>query len=190
MKNLELIVFQKVDYWDSQPKELEGEWTEFFNITYYNSLDDMKKVLPSNLKNTAFLGEEISRFKDYGFKSLNDYSLIHALHFSRIIKSAYEVECMRRANKLASRAHNAARTAFLEGKSELETHLEYLKALAYKEEEVPYTNIVAFDESAAILHYVDYKTHEYEAKSFLLDAGASFRGYHADITRTHVKKRT
>jgi len=184
----ELIVFQKVDYWDSQPKELQGEWTEFFNITYYNSLDDMQKVLPTNLKNTAFLGEEINRFENFSFKSLNDYALIHVLHFSRTIKSAYEVECMRRANSLASRAHIAARTAFLEGKSELETHLVYLKALSYKEEEVPYTNIVAFDESAAILHYVDYKTHEYEAKSFLLDAGASYRGYHADITRTHVKE--
>ncbi len=184
----ELILFQKVDYWDSQPKELEGEWIEFFDITYYHSLDEMRKILPTNLTNTAFLGEEINRFKEYGFKSLNNEKLIHFIHYHRRFKSEYEIECMRRANALASLAHLAAKKAFLEGKSELETHFVYLQALRYREPEVPYENIVAFDESSAILHYVDYKTHTYESKSFLLDAGASYRGYHADITRTFVKK--
>ena len=184
-----LVLFQKVDYWDSQPKDIEGEWTEYFDISYYNDLEKIKNILPQNLKNTCFLGEEINRFKEFSFKSFNDQRVINYIHFHRCIKSEYEVECMRRANKLASTAHKAACQVFLEGKSELETHFAYLNAISYRESEVPYENIVAFDEHAAILHHVAYKKDRHDAKSFLLDAGASYNGYHADITRTFTKEK-
>jgi len=183
----QLVLFQKVDYWDSQPKAIEGEWTEFFDISYYHTLDEMREVLGSDLSRTCFLGEEVSRFGSYGFKSLNDQRVIDYIHFARCIKSEYEVECMRRANKIASIAHKAAEQAFLSGASEIQTHLAYLDSINYRENEVPYENIVAFDESSAILHYIDYKREKFDAKSFLLDAGASYNGYHADITRTFVK---
>jgi len=183
----QLVLFQKVDYWDSQPKPIEGDWTEFFDISYYNDLSDMKKVLPSNLTQTCFLGEETKRFVDFNFKSFNDMNILNYIHYHRCIKTEYEVACMRQANKIATIAHKAAQLAFLSGKSELQTHLVYLESINYRENEVPYENIVAFDESAAILHYVDYKKESFDAKSFLLDAGASYNGYHADITRTFVK---
>ncbi len=183
-----LILLQKIDFWDSQPQKIEGIWCEFFDISYYHNLEDMRKQLPVNLKNIAFLGEEIIRFQDYGFKSLNDQKIINNIHYHRCFKSEYEVECMRKANQIASIAHNAAKKAFLNGKSELQTHLAYLEAISYRENEVPYENIVAFDESSSILHYIDYKKESFNAKSFLLDAGASYNGYHADITRTFAKK--
>lgn len=179
-----LILLQKIDFWDSQPKAIEGDWCEFFDISYYHNIEDMRKTLPSNLSQTAFLGEEIQRFESFGFKSLNDEKIINHIHYHRIYKSEYEIECMRCANKLASIAHLAAKKAFLSGASEFQTNSAYLEAISYRENEVPYVNIIAFDESSAILHYSDYKTKAFNAKSFLLDAGASYNGYHADITRT------
>ncbi len=183
-----LVLFQKVDYWDSQPRPIEGEWTEFFEISYYSKLEDIKKILPSNLQKTCFLGEEIKKFEEFGFKSLNDLKVINYIHFSRSFKSEYEISCMRKANKIASIAHIAAQNAFFEGKSELQTHLAYLSAIDYTDSDLPYQNIVAFDEASAILHYVDYKKESYYSKSFLLDAGASYNGYHADVTRTFAKE--
>ncbi len=183
-----LILLQKIDFWDSQPHALKGICCDFFDISYYNNLEDMRKQLPSKLKNTAFLGEEIIRFQNYGFKSLNNQKIINHIHYHRCFKSQYEVECMRKANQIASTAHKTAKEAFLSGKSELQTHLAYLEAIAYKEAEVPYENIVAFDESCSILHYHNYRKNKFLAKSFLLDAGASYNGYHADITRTFAKK--
>ena len=183
-----LFLFQKEDYWDSQPKSIEGFWTEFFEINYFNNLSKLHNNLDKDLSKFAFLGEDTSRFETLNFKSFNDINLINGIHFNRTIKSEYEVRCMQKANELASRAHLASKEAFLEGKSELHTHLTYLSAINYKESEVPYPNIVAFDTNAAILHYVDYSTQEIDSKSFLLDAGASYNGYHADITRTFVKE--
>ena len=151
-----LILLQKIDFWDSQPQAIKGIWCDFFDISYYHNLEDMRKQLPRSLKNTAFLGEEITRFQDYGFKSLNNQKIINHIHYNRCFKSEYEVECMKKANQIASIAHKTAKEAFLSGKSELQTHLAYLEAITYKEVEVPCENIVAFDESCSILHYLNY----------------------------------
>ena len=47
----------------------------------------------------------------------------------------------------------AALAAFRRGASEYEAHMQYLAACAQREEEMPYNNIVAYNEHAAVLHY-------------------------------------
>lgn len=182
-----LFLFRQEDYWHSQPRDIEGFWVDFFDITYFSNLDKIYDNLSSNLSKTAFLGEDTKRFEKLHFKSFNDQKVLDFIHFNRAYKSEYEVECIKRANELASKAHIRAYHSFLEGNSELQTHLRYLETIAFKESEVPYPNIVAYDENAAVLHYMDYNTKKVDAKSFLLDAGATFNGYASDITRTHVK---
>ena len=52
---------------------------------------------------------------------------------------------------------------------------------------MPYNNIVAYNEHAAVLHYQHLERRAPKAlRSFLIDAGAQFRGYASDITRTHA----
>ena len=94
---------------------------------------------------------------------------------------------MRAASALGACGHRAALAAFREGSSEYHTHMRYLEACNQREEEMPYNNIVAYNEHAAILHYqhLDRETPR-PLRSFLIDAGAQFRGYAADITRTHA----
>eukprot|EP00493_Phyllostaurus_siculus_P023405 UN23741 len=63
-------------------------------------------------------------------------------------------------------------------------------ATRQSENEMPYGNIVALNENCAILHYTHFEpkaplTHN----SFLIDAGANFNGYAADITRTYDFKK-
>lgn len=184
-----LILFREEDYWHSQPKDIDGFWTNFFHISYFSSIDKMYDNLPKDLSKTAFLGEDIQRFEKLAFKSFNDENILNFIHFNRSFKSEYEVQCIKEANKIASKGHIAAKKAFLQGdKSELQVHLIYLEALKFKESEVPYSNIVAFNENGAVLHYDNYNKECYtNTKSFLLDAGASFNGYHSDITRTMTK---
>ena len=53
----------------------------------------------------------------------------------------------------------------------------------------PYTGIVALNEHAAILHYMQCDTEApAHNRSFLIDAGANFHGYAADITRTYSRQ--
>ena len=63
--------------------------------------------------------------------------------------------------------------------------MRYLEACEQREEEMPYNNIVAYNENAAVLHYQHLERRPPDSlRSFLIDAGAQFRGYAADITRT------
>lgn len=93
---------------------------------------------------------------------------------------------MRRASQRGARGHLAAERAFRSGASEFEIHLEYLRATQHTEAELPYDNIIALNENAAVLHYQhqdrSLPSHRF---SLLIDAGATFAGYACDITRTH-----
>jgi Xaa-Pro dipeptidase len=102
------------------------------------------------------------------------------------VKTAYELECLRHASRIAARGHLAARDSFFAGASEFEVHLAYCAATGLREEELPYGNIIAFDAGAAVLHYqhLDRRSGR-PRRSFLIDAGAQVRGYAADITRTY-----
>jgi Xaa-Pro dipeptidase len=73
--------------------------------------------------------------------------------------------------------------------SELELHLLYLQATAQDDPETPYKNIVALGEHAATLHHIHYdrQVRGRPAESLLLDAGATWRGYCSDVTRTYVR---
>ena len=65
--------------------------------------------------------------------------------------------------------------------------MRYLEACAQREEEMPYNNIVSYNRNAAVLHYQHLeRAAPKELRSFLIDAGAQYRGYASDITRTYA----
>jgi Xaa-Pro dipeptidase len=119
--------------------------------------------------------------------SINPPDLLSRLHYDRAVKTAYEIECMRRASELGARGHRAALAAFRRGESEYEAHMHYLEACAQREQEMPYNNIVAYNENSAVLHYQHLeRAAPAPLRSFLIDAGAQYRGYASDITRTYA----
>lgn len=96
---------------------------------------------------------------------------------------------MREAQKTAVVGHQAALEAFQSGMSEFDINQAYLTATGHRDTDVPYDNIVALNEHAAVLHYTTLQ-HKLpsEVRSFLLDAGAEYNGYAADLTRTYAAK--
>ncbi|MBI2372685.1 MAG: Xaa-Pro dipeptidase [Deltaproteobacteria bacterium] len=121
--------------------------------------------------------------------SRNPTGVRAALDDIRVHKTPYELACLRAASAVAARGHQRVREAFLRGEaSELALHLEYLSATLQDDGETPYKNIVAVDEHAAVLHHVSYsRERKADARSLLLDAGATSNGYASDITRTWAK---
>jgi Xaa-Pro dipeptidase len=96
---------------------------------------------------------------------------------------------MRTATRRAVAGHIAARERFRcrdAGVSEFELNLTYLAAAEATAAELPYSNIVALNRHAGVLHYQHYdRAAPARLESFLIDAGAQSRGYAADITRTY-----
>jgi Xaa-Pro dipeptidase len=183
-----LCFHQPADYWHLPPALPTGAWLREFRLEVTRDPWQARGLLGlAAERRIAFVGEWQPEFADWGFAAANPAPLLHHLHYDRAVKTAYELECMRRASDMAVRGHLAARAAFESGASEFETHLAYCAAAGQRGEELPYGNIVAYNESAAVLHYQHLDRHRGGARrSFLIDAGAQFRGYAADITRTYA----
>ena len=115
--------------------------------------------------------------------------MLGCLDYQRAYKSDYELDQLRVANRLAMVGHSAARECFLAGGSEYDIHMAYLTNCGVLEDETPYTNIVALNEKAAILHYQNKRRqHQGGNQVLLIDAGYRVRGYGSDITRTSESK--
>ncbi|PWW34118.1 Xaa-Pro dipeptidase [Idiomarina loihiensis] len=183
-----VYLFQARDFWHAPVNVPEEEWQQHVDLKIIDDLSMLTEDLGSDLEQSAFIGEDFAQpVSDWKVKARNPQALIDHLHFHRSIKTQWEVDNLREANRLAAKAHVAAKEAFFAGKSELEIHHAYLGAIDFRESQVPYNSIVALNSHSAILHYDVYDTvPPKQIRSFLIDAGARYRGYCSDITRSYA----
>jgi Xaa-Pro dipeptidase len=180
-----LVYFQPADYWHRPPQLPGGTWQQAYEIHVVREVAAARELLGLGRGRFAFIGEWQPEFEDWGFAAVNPQAMIAHLHYARAVKTPYELACMRQASQLAARGHIAARDAFLGGGSEYDAHMAYCTAAGVREEELPYGNIVAFNEGGAVLHYQHLERGRGgPRRSLLIDAGAQVRGYASDITRT------
>jgi Xaa-Pro dipeptidase len=179
-----LLFHQPEDYWHKPPALPTGAWVGQLDVHVIRSPVEARGYVPPR---TAYLGEPFAGSEEWGFAASNAPLLLDMLHYARACKTPYELACMRRASVIGARAHRAAARAFAAGASEYEIHLDYLAASGHQEAELPYPNIVALNEGAAILHYTALKRSTPAVRrSLLIDAGGQFRGYASDITRSYA----
>ncbi len=181
-----VLFFQPNDYWHKPAKLPTAAWTAAVNLIAME--DDTKAAAHwDKLGRVAFIGPEGSA-QGAEPSCVNPKELLALLDYERAVKTPYELACLRKASALGARGHAAALAVFHRGGSEYDAHMSYLAACQQREEEMPYNNIVAYDENAAVLHYQHLeRTAPSPLRSFLIDAGAQYRGYAADITRTHTR---
>ena len=186
-----LVWLREQNFWE-QPAPPEQPWFEVaWRVVKATTLDALRGHVPEG--RVAFVGEEAKRATLLGLEAQhNPEALVKSLDQLRVHKTPYERRCIDEANRRAALGHAAVRDAFLAGAgdSELDLHLIYLKATEQDDWETPYKNIVALGTHAATLHHVSYdrrRDKHGHATSLLLDAGATYAGYHSDITRTYVR---
>jgi len=109
-----------------------------------------------------------------------------ALSAVRRIKDPIELERMRIAERATRAGFAAALEALLEGMSEREVQIE-LEAAAYRAgaDAMAYDTIVASGSNSAVLHFPPTARPLCTGDLVLIDAGAEYRGYASDITRTY-----
>lgn len=183
-----VYLFQARDFWHAPVSVPEEEWQQHVELKIIDDLATLTDDLGAELAQTAFIGEHFAQpVSDWNVKARNPQALIDHLHYHRAVKTEWEIDNLREANRLAAKAHLAAKDAFYAGKSELAIYRDYLAAIDFRESEVPYNSIVALNSHSAILHYDVYDTvPPKQIRSFLIDAGARYRGYCSDITRSYA----
>lgn len=182
-----LFFHQPDDYWHTPPSDPDSWWADEFEIEVVRGAEDWKSAA-KNLMNgrTAAIGDSPALRDVFDDRVINPERLTSGIHVERTRKTAYEIECMKEATRLAVGAHIAAESAFEDGKSELQIHMAYLDACGHTDASLPYHNIVALNEHGAVLHYQG-RNHVApgDSRSFLIDAGCTFHAYCSDITRTY-----
>jgi len=189
-KRPQLVYHQPHDYWHVVPAAPGGWWVEHFDIHVIRTPEQALALLPKDPTRCAILGEPQSALgaaSDRQFVPNNPQPVLDYLDYHRAFKTPYEIALMRQAQAHAVRGHRAAEAAFRAGASEFAIHMAYCSAVGQDANELPYGNIIALNEHAAVLHYTDLGQRTPQPlRSFLIDAGASAHGYASDITRTYA----
>jgi Xaa-Pro dipeptidase len=181
-----LIVHTPRDYWYKPADLPQGYWVGCFDVHGAEDLAAARELLPHDLSRAAYIGDPVPEITGWGPAAVNPRALMRRLDYARAAKTPYELVCLRAANRLGARGHQAAVRAFADGGTEFDIELAFLTACGLREHELPYNPIIALNEGGSVLHYqVLSRTAPAERHSLLIDAGAEFAGYASDITRTH-----
>ncbi|WP_149196234.1 aminopeptidase P N-terminal domain-containing protein [Luteimonas suaedae] len=165
-------------------------------------IDDLDEILPGLLEGRTRVYYHFGRDTDFDLKLIGWLNRVraqvrlgaeppheflelgHLLDEMRLFKSRDEIRLMRRAAAISVRAHQAAMRTARPGvhEYELQAALEYEFR---RQDALPaYESIVGAGANACVLHYRANAAQSADGDLVLIDAGAEYRGYAADITRT------
>lgn len=191
------------EVWDGRRAGVEGALEEYganaaFPIAEFeDKLADMingvtnlyYRIGNGNAEIDDLLVARIRRMRAMGRKGMSAPQAIidtgAVVHEMRLVKTADEIELMQRAADIAAEGHIEAMKAARHGMKEYE--IEALIEYHFRKNGAAapaYTSIVGSGANATVLHYVSNDATLRDGDLLLIDAGAEYRGYASDITRT------
>jgi Xaa-Pro aminopeptidase len=188
--------------WDGPRAGVEGAKADFGADAAY-PIDSLSSQLPQLLKGCRQVHFALGEYEE------NDRSLIQCmkrahsavrrggrapsrvvalsevLHSMRLKKTQPELDAMRSAIRLTRDGHVAAMRAVAPGKHEYELEAVLRQAFLRGGSARPaYAPIVGSGPNATVLHHVRNQRQMHDGELVLIDAGAEYDYYAADITRT------
>ncbi len=152
------------------------EYTKGIRAYYY--LGEKNNALILNRINKLLIGLKKTRLA-YAKK------LVDNVHEMRLKKSPTELEQLRQAAHISSKAHQRAMQACRSGLYEYQVEAELLYVFyQHGSRALAYPNIVASGENTCILHYTENRAQLKSGDLLLIDAGCEYGYYASDITRT------
>ena len=190
------------EIWDGRRAGVEGAVSEFgaheaFPIAEFDSrlreiLDDTDILyyrLGVNRELDDTIIREITAMRGWNRKPIHPPQTIvdpaSIIHEMRVFKTPEELEIMQTAADIAAEAHVEAMKAARPGMQEYQ--LEALIEQVFRKHGAAgpaYTSIVGAGANATVLHYINNDAELHDGDLLLIDAGAEYKGYASDITRT------
>src|SRR2546423_2238043 len=191
------------EIWDGRRAGIEGavrdfgaeeafpvsEFSEKLGDLINNARNLYYRVGDGNPRVDNIIIKEIARMRSLGRKGIAPPQAIvdpaTILHEMRLIKSDDEIALMQRAADIAAEAHVEAMKTARPGMKEyeIEALIEYIFRRSGAAAPA-YSSIVGSGVNATILHYINNDAELKDGDLLLIDAGAEYRGYASDITRT------
>lgn len=168
--------FPITDIDDIVPGLLENKHRLYYSMGYYPELDHKILEWTSQLREKERTG--VSTPKE-------TVALDHLLHNMRLHKREAEIAALRHAIAVTIDAHQRAMRVCRPGLYEYQLEAEIIHEFMRQGcRAAAYPSIVGSGENTCILHYIDNTALLREGDLVLIDAGAEFDYYAADITRT------
>ncbi len=105
------------------------------------------------------------------------------MHQLRVVKSEAEVELIKRACAITKDGFERVARMLRPGVWEHEVEAEYLHEFTRQKGKMAYNPIVATGGNACVLHYINNDAECRDGELLLVDVGASYANYCADLTR-------
>jgi Xaa-Pro aminopeptidase len=182
---------------NSEFKKYNVDFTRFEQILFHDFMNDVR----DNPKDSSDLYDLITQFKEKvnypaantlnvarekQMNNLNTKELAVFMGKLRGVKTAEEMPLIKKAINISAMAQREVMKAIKPGMSEREIQgiHEYVFK-KYQAEDVGYPSIVGAGHNGCILHYIEnYKPSVSNKELILMDLGAEYHGYTADVTRT------
>ncbi len=187
--------------WDGSRSGPDGAIAKFAADDAF-PIDDIDDILPGLLESRSCVYYTMGAYADFdqritewvkalrsressGVHTPHEFiALDHILHDMRLYKSRAEISAMRKAAKIAVRAHRRAMTVVTPGMYEYEVEAEYIHEFRRHDATISYSPIVGTGANSCTLHYVDNNAELADGDLLLIDAGCEYDYYASDITRT------
>ena len=192
---------KKKETWNGYRYGPEGA-VEHFAADDAFPIDDLEEILPGLMEHcesvyyTIGLNPEFDKHVMNCVNSLrknsrggvhapNEFvSLDYLLHDMRLYKHRDEIKLMRKAAKISVQAHIKAMKVCQPDMHEYQLEAELLYEFNRNGAGWAYPSIVGGGANSCILHYTENNQPMNDGEMVLIDAGAEYGGYAADITRT------
>lgn len=187
--------------WDGPRAGQEGAVAQYGMDDAY-PIDDVNEILPGLLEGRSRVYYHFGRDVDFDLKLIGWLKRVreqvrhgaqppheflelgHLLHEQRLFKSRDEIALMQQAADISVRAHRAAMRLARPGVHEYQLQAEIEREFRAADAWPAYGSIVGTGSNACVLHYRANNARSRDGELVLVDAGAEYRGYAADITRT------
>lgn len=187
--------------WDGPRHGPEGA-VETFGFDDAYPIGDLDDILPGLLEGRTRVYYHFGRDQEFDLKLIGWLNRVralmrqgaqppheflelgHLLDEMRLFKDRDELKLMQRAADISVLAHEAAMRAVRGGMREYELQAEIERVFRQHDAEPAYGSIVGAGSNACVLHYRANNAPVNDGDLVLVDAGAEYRGYAADITRT------
>ena len=187
--------------WDGPRHGPEGA-VEAFGLDDAYPISDLDDILPGLLEGRSRVYYHFGRDQEFDLKLIGWLNRVramvrqgaqppheflelgHLLDELRLFKDRDELRLMQRAADISVLAHEAAMRAARPGVHEYELQAELERVFRTHQAEPAYNSIVGAGSNGCVLHYRANSAQAKDGELVLIDAGAEYRGYAADITRT------
>ncbi len=187
--------------WDGPRAGQEGAVADFGMDDAY-PIEDLDEILPGLLEGRSRVYYHFGRDADFDLKLIGwvrhvraqvrqgaqppheFLELGHLLHELRLFKSKEELRLMQRAADISMQAHRVAYASARPGIREYELQADVEREFRANDAWPAYGSIVGAGANACVLHYRANTATAKDGDLILIDAGAEYRGYASDITRT------